>query len=164
MLCFVLDEIFENNVIEFIKINPDGSEWFSNDQLALRNLTRLVKSTEVYSKAIFLGQSSPFKSIRDIETIGKDEVYAEIDLKSIVFPTTMPSQVKTNYFACFFFIFLLQGFIIIALDPLENIPDIDRFDNFFVQFIKFTDEEKNFNGPYVDLIPIGKRISYIYKL
>ena len=59
---------------------------------------------------------------------------------------------------------MLQGFIIIALDPLENIPDIDRFDNFFVQFIKFTDEEKKFDGPYVDLIPIGKRISYIYKL
>ena len=108
LLCFVLDEIFENNGIEFTKINPDGSEWFSNDQLALRNLTRLVKSTEVYSKAIFLGQSSPFKSIRDIETIGKDEVYAEIDLKSIVFPTTMPSQVKTNYFACFFLFFCFR--------------------------------------------------------
>lgn len=109
MLCFVLDEIFENNGIEFTKINPDGSEWFSNDQLALRNLTRLVKSTEVYSKAIFLGQSSPFKPIRDIETIGKDEVYAEIDLKSIVFPTTMPSQVKTNYFTCSFLEFFASG-------------------------------------------------------
>ena len=53
MLCFVLDEIFENNGIEFTQINPDGSEWFSNDQLAFRNLTRLIaKSSEVYSKAI----------------------------------------------------------------------------------------------------------------
>ena len=45
------------------------------------------------------------------------------------------------------------------MDPLENIPDIDRFDNFFVQFIKFTDEKRNFEGPYVDLIPIGNFIN-----
>ena len=50
---------------------------------------------------------------------------------------------------------MLQGFLIIALDPLETIPDFDRFDNFFIQFIKFTGGGRILEGPYVDLIPIG---------
>jgi len=56
----------------------------------------------------------------------------------IEFPKTLPSQ----------------GFLIIALDPLETMNDIDRLDNFFIQSVKFTDEEI-IKAPYVDWIPIG---------
>ena len=92
--CFyVSGEIFEEIGIEFTKIKPDGSEWFFNDQPAIRNFTRVAKSSEVYSNAIFLGQSSLLKSVREIETVGTDQVYAEIDLERIEFPKTVPSQV-----------------------------------------------------------------------
>ena len=93
ILIYLLGEIFESNDIKFTKINPDGSEWFFNDQPALRNFTRLLDFNRL-STSIFLGQSSPLKSIRDTEITGKDEVYAEIDLESIIFPKTLPSQVN----------------------------------------------------------------------
>ena len=149
-----LGEFFEDIGIKFTKIKSDGSEWFYNDQPATRNFTRVAKSSEVYSNAIFLGQSSLLKSVREIETIGTDQVYAEIDLERIVFPKTVPSQVNF-YYKEMCFRLLIQGFLIIALDPLETINDIDRLDNFFIQLIKFTDEEI-IKGPYVDWIPIGK--------
>ena len=94
---YVLAEIFEDLGIEFTKIKSDGSEWFYNDQPATRNFTRVVQSSEVYSNAVFLGQSSLLKSVRDIETIGTDQVYAEINLERIEFPQTVPSQVNIYY-------------------------------------------------------------------
>ena len=92
-----LGEFFEDIGIKFTKIKSDGSEWFYNDQPATRNFTRVAKSSEVYSNAIFLGQVSLLKSVREIETIGTDQVYAEIDLERIVFPKTVPSQVNFYY-------------------------------------------------------------------
>ena len=96
-LFLFLGEFFEDIGIKFTKIKSDGSEWFYNDQPATRNFTRVAKSSEVYSNAIFLGQSSLLKSVRDIETIGTDQVYAEIDLERIEFPKTLPSQVNVYY-------------------------------------------------------------------
>ena len=32
-----------------------------------------------------------------------------------------------------------QGFFVVVLDPLEEIPDVDRLDNVFVQYVEFED-------------------------
>ena len=95
IICYI-EEIFgKDKGIDFTKITPDGSEWFLNDHPAIRNFTRLAKLNEVYTKAIFLHQNSPLKSIKNTETIGTDAVYAEIDLEKITFSQTVPAQVNT---------------------------------------------------------------------
>ena len=33
----------------------------------------------------------------------------------------------------------VQGFFVVVLDPLEEIPDVDRLDNVFVQYVEFED-------------------------
>ena len=36
-------------------------------------------------------------------------------------------------------LYLLQGLFVVVLDPLEEIPDLDRLDNVFVQYVEFED-------------------------
>ena len=32
--------------------------------------------------------------------------------------------------------------MVVALDPLEKIPDLDRLDNYFIQFVSFNDNQE----------------------
>ena len=58
--------------------------------------------------------------------------------------------------------FVSQGFIGIALDPLEKVPDIDRLDNWFMQYVNFTDEQEV--KPHCEVIPVGRSSAGILAL
>ena len=57
---------------------------------------------------------------------------------------------------------LSQGFIGIALDPLEKVPDIDRLDNWFMQFVNFTDVQEV--KPHCEVIPVGRSSAGIHAI
>ena len=46
---------------------------------------------------------------------------------------------------------LPQGFLVVALDPLGKVSDIDRYDNYFIQYVRFENDGKN--PPYCDVAP-----------
>ena len=47
----------------------------------------------------------------------------------------------------------MQGFFVVVLDPLEEIPDVDRLDNVFVQYVEFQDSVEF--SPTCNVIGLG---------
>ena len=46
--------------------------------------------------------------------------------------------------------------MVVALDPLEKIPDLDRLDNYFIQFVNFDDIQEE--QQRCDVLPFGNSL------
>ena len=102
-----------------------------------------MNNSETFSRAIFL-HSSPITSSKNNSKLTKvGETFGELLLEKTKLPKNVPSKVfiHTIIFSIIQF-FCLQGFLVVALDPLEKIPDLDRLDNYFIQFVNFDDDQQ----------------------
>ena len=53
--------------------------------------------------------------------------------------------------------FKLKGFLVVALDPLEKLPDLDRLDNFFIQYVSISEDVEEGVGSMCDVFSAGNR-------
>ena len=80
--------------LNFTKISPNGTDWYINDELALRNFAKLaMESNETFSRAIFL-HSKPIALLADASK--RTEVggtFGNIHLERTKLPKNVPAQV-----------------------------------------------------------------------
>ena len=142
-------------MLNFTSINPNGTDWFRTDKIGMRSLSKLAgESNETFSSAIFLHKSPLIKRIKDQanKRTKVGEEFGEVDLSKTMLPRHIPKQVTKSYFLTIFLNEIFKGFLAVALDPLENISDIDRSDNYFIQFVRFQDDAEN--KPFCDVSPV----------
>ena len=108
--------------------NPPSVDGILNEPEAIKNLIKLgIEDLNMFGKPLFL-HSGPLIKLSTPDKVPKVKVggtLQKLDLEETKMPATSMSQ----------------GLIVVALDPLWKIPDADRIDNVFVQYINLGNGE-----------------------
>ena len=123
--------------------NGSGNTWYFNEPDAMRTLIQLgQKEMNMFEKPLFLHNTSIFRMAAE-KGAKRGSSLGKIDLESTAIPLGAP----------------WQGLLVVALDPLNKIPDMDRTDNVFVQYVTVngTDESGNWlmDQPICDVQPVA---------
>ena len=97
---FISEEVLSQ--FGFQSISPYGSEWYINDQPALRNLTKFaMASNETFSRAVFLHSAPIVKANNAMKRTQVNEVFGEIKLEETKLPRNVPRQVCKSLYHTF---------------------------------------------------------------
>ena len=125
-------------------MNPTGNGWMMGEPQAMRRLIQLgIEDLNMFGKPLFLHSSPLIKSSSSefIPTVKIGATIAKLDLDTTAMPANAPEQ----------------GLVVVALDPLQKLPDADRLDNVFVQYVTLQqDVTAQLNEPLCGVIWIGK--------
>ena len=106
--------------------NPTGDGWLYKEASAMRKLVKLgIENFNMFEKAMFLHNKPIVEVVNTKDVIKFGEAYGRLAMENTSLPAGAPNQ----------------GFLVVALDPLEKIPDGDRLDNVFVQFVNLKIDE-----------------------
>ena len=107
---------------------PPTADGILNEPEAVKNLIKLgIEDLNMFGKPLFL-HNTPLLQFPDRVPGAKvGETLQKLNLEKTKMRATSMSQ----------------GLIVVALDPLWKIPDADRIDNVFVQYITMSDGDKS---------------------